>query len=76
MRSDKPPDNFELPRASQVILSVFDLLGRELAVLVNERKAPGSYSVTFDGSHLSSGVYFYRIVAGSFTETKRLLLIR
>jgi photosystem II stability/assembly factor-like uncharacterized protein len=67
---------YELPRASEVALSVYDMLGRQVSVLVNERKAPGSYSVTFDGSYLSSGVYFYRIVAGSFTETKRLLLIR
>jgi hypothetical protein len=68
--------SFQLPEVSDVRLVVYDILGREVVTLVNERKAPGSYSVTFDGSYLSSGVYFYRIVAGSFTETKRLLLIR
>jgi len=68
--------SYQLPVGSNVRLVIFDILGREVATLVNERKAPGSYSVKFDGSHLASGVYFYRIVAGSFAETKRLLLIR
>jgi hypothetical protein len=57
-------------------LVVYDLLGREVAVLVNEKKEAGVYEVRLDGSHLASGVYLYRIVAGSFTETKRLVLIR
>jgi hypothetical protein len=45
-------------------------------VLVNERKAPGRYEVKFDGSRLSSGVYFYRLQAGNYVETKRLLLLK
>ena len=57
-------------------LSVFDILGREVAVLVNEKKAPGSYEVKFDGSNLASGVYLYRLKAGSFVETRRLCLIK
>jgi hypothetical protein len=59
-----------------VTLKVYDVLGREVATLVNERKTPGSYSVRFDASGLASGVYFYRLQAGSFAETKKLLLLR
>jgi len=57
-------------------LSVYDILGREVSVLVNERKNAGSYEVKFDAAGLSSGVYFYRIQAGEFTQTKRLLLLK
>jgi hypothetical protein len=66
----------QLPVASNVKLVVYDVLGREVAVLVNERRAAGSYRDTFDGSGLASGVYFYRLQAGSFVDTKKLLLIR
>ncbi len=69
--------------AGNVRLVVYDLLGREVAVLVNERKAAGSYEVRFDGSGLTSGVYIYRLTvdlpagqAGSFVGTKRMLLIK
>jgi hypothetical protein len=61
---------------SGVSLVVYDVLGREVAVLVNERKAPGTYQVTFDGSGLSSGVYFYRLEAGDFVQTKKLVLLK
>jgi hypothetical protein len=67
---------YELPRASQVTLSVFDILGREVSVLVNERKNAGSHEVKFDGSALASGVYFYRIHAGDYVATKKLLLMK
>jgi hypothetical protein len=53
--------SYQLPVVSSVRLAVYDLLGREVAVLVNERKAPGSYEVKFDGAGLASGVYFYRL---------------
>jgi hypothetical protein len=68
--------SYELPVASNVRISVFDMLGRMVAELVNERKTPGRYQVRFDGSGLASGVYLYRIQAGSFVQTKRLLLLR
>ena len=61
---------------SWVRLVVYDLLGREVAVLVDGKKQPGSYEVQFDGSGLSSGVYFYRLQAGDFVQTRRLLLLK
>ncbi len=57
-------------------LRVYDILGREVAVLVNERKPPGVYTVTFDGSRLASGVYFYTLTSGEFRETKRFTLLK
>jgi hypothetical protein len=68
--------NYELPRSSIVKLTVYDLLGGEVAVLVNERRAAGVHAVTFDGGGLSSGVYFYRLAAGDFVSTRKLLLIK
>jgi hypothetical protein len=67
---------YELPKSSEVRLSVFDVLGREVTVLVDERTDAGVHEVKFDGSNLSSGVYFYRLQAGDFTQTKRLLLLK
>jgi hypothetical protein len=69
-------ERVEGPASSKVRLAVYDLLGRKVAVLVDEVKAPGSYEVRFDASALASGVYFYRMEAGSFVETKKLLLVR
>ena len=60
----------------RVLLTVYDVLGNEVATLVNENKAPGNYEVNFDGSNLSSGVYFYKMTAGSFTVVKKLNLIK
>ncbi|MBX2992069.1 MAG: T9SS type A sorting domain-containing protein [Bacteroidetes bacterium] len=67
---------YQMPEVRHVTLKVFDVLGREVATLVNEVKPPGEYSVQFDGSNLSSGVYFYRLQTESFEETKKLLLAR
>jgi hypothetical protein len=61
---------------SDVSLVVYDVLGRQVATLVNEVKAPGTYEVRFDGSGLTSGAYFYRLTAGSFVETKKLILMK
>jgi hypothetical protein len=58
------------------IVKVYDVLGREVATLVNEVKEPGTYTVKFDGSNLASGVYFYRLLAGTYVETRKLLLLR
>jgi hypothetical protein len=55
---------------------VFDVLGKKVASLVNSKQAAGDYSVLFDASNLSSGVYFYRLQAGSFVQTKKMLFIK
>jgi hypothetical protein len=52
------------------------VLGREVAVLVNERRAPGSYTVNFDASGLAAGVYLYRLKAGSFVQTRKMALVQ
>lgn len=57
-------------------LRVYDVLGREVRTLVNENLQAGSYETTFDGSGLASGVYFYRLQAGEFVSTKKLLLLK
>jgi hypothetical protein len=67
---------YELPRASNVSLRVFDILGRTASVLVNEKKEAGIHEAKFDGSNLASGVYFYRLQAGDFVAAKRLLLLK
>ncbi|MDX1700338.1 MAG: T9SS type A sorting domain-containing protein, partial [Melioribacteraceae bacterium] len=59
-----------------VNLKVYDILGREIATLVNEKQNPGNYEVTFDGNGITSGVYFYRLTAGDFIETKKMILIK
>lgn len=58
------------------VLKVYDVLGREVATLVNEVKGPGSYEVTWDATGVASGVYFYRLEAGNFVQTKKLVLLR
>jgi hypothetical protein len=67
---------FSLPEKSQVKISVYNLLGIKVAQLLNEVKDAGTHSVSFDGSNLSSGVYFYKIEAGTFTSTKKLTLLK
>ncbi len=61
---------------SEVRMVIFDMLGRNVAELVNARQLPGTYAVKFDGSRLSSGVYFYRLTVGSYSTTKAMLLER
>lgn len=68
--------SYELSEASDVRLVVVDLLGRKVASLVNERKPAGRYTAIFNASNLSSGTYIYRIEAGNFTQTRKLMLIK
>ena len=68
--------NFDIPKQGLVSLRIYDVLGREVRTLVNEFKAPGSYSVDFNGADLSSGVYFYRLESNGFTDIKKMLLIK
>jgi hypothetical protein len=67
---------YRIPEFAQVKLQVLDLLGREVAVPVNEPRSAGTYVVRFDAGRLASGVYLYRLTAGSFTQTKTMILIR
>jgi len=67
---------YHISELSFVTLKIYDVLGREIATLVNEEKPTGNYEVEFDGSKLSSGIYFYRLQAGSFVETKKMVLIK
>jgi hypothetical protein len=67
---------FNIPKLSQVKLVVYDVIGREVTTLVNELKQPGSYEAVFNGDNLASGVYFYRLEAGDFTDVKKMVLIK
>jgi hypothetical protein len=68
--------SYQLPAQSHVILKVFDVLGREVAMLVNGVEAPGYKSVQWNAHAVSSGVYYYRLQAGEFTQTKKLILLK
>jgi len=59
-----------------VRLIVYDMLGREVSTLVNEKKGAGSHTVRFDAGRLASGVYFYRLEANGFVQTKKMTLLR
>jgi hypothetical protein len=65
-----------IPQKCFVSITVYDILGKEVSKLVNEEKLSGSYEVQFNGSKLSSGVYFYRLHAGNFFKTKKLMLLK
>jgi len=67
---------FQLPAVSEVQVKVYDVMGREVQTLVNERLQPGTYSTQWNASAYSSGVYFYRMTTDGFSETKRMLLIK
>jgi hypothetical protein len=67
---------FALPHAGHVALRVYDLLGREETTLVDEEMPAGTFTVTWDATRSSSGMYFYRIVAGAFADTKRMMLLK
>ncbi len=67
---------YQIVNQGMVTLKVYDLLGREVKVLVNEIKSPGNHSVTFDASSLSSGVYFYKMTAGDFSDVRRMVLVK
>jgi len=67
---------YTIPQMSFVSLKIYDSLGCEVSTLVDERKPAGNYSINFDGSNLSSGIYYYRLKAGLHSETKKLLLLK
>jgi hypothetical protein len=68
--------NFDIAKSGNVSMSVFDITGKLITTLVNERLQPGSYEAKFDGSSYSSGIYFYRLTTESYTDTKKMILIK
>jgi hypothetical protein len=67
---------YQIPQKNHVTLKVFDVLGRDVAILVNDQKPAGTYTIQFDGSNYTSGVYFYRLQAGAYVNTKKFLLLK
>ena len=67
---------FQLPRESKVIIKIYDILGAEVMELINEKKEAGVYEVVFDGKNLTSGTYIYRIISDSFSEVRKMVLLK
>jgi len=67
---------YDIPKITDVSLIVYDVIGREVARLVDEMKPPGHYEIVWDGSRLASGVYFYRLQTNNFIAVKKMLLVR
>jgi len=68
--------HYQIPNTVHVTLTVYDLLGREVTTLVNEEREAGYYAAQFDASALAGGLYFYRLEAGEFTQSRKLILLR
>jgi hypothetical protein len=67
---------YEIPERSFVTIKVYDVLGKEIAILVDEEKPNGNYEVEFNGNGLASGIYYYGITAGNFSQTKKMILLK
>jgi len=67
---------YSIPKTSNVLIKVFDVLGNEITILINEEKPVGTYELNWNAANLPSGVYFYRLQAGSFVETKKMILLK
>jgi len=68
--------NYSVPTSSFINLKVYDILGNDVAVLVNEEKPAGNYEINFDASRLTGGVYFYQLTSNSFVDTKKMILLK
>ena len=68
--------NYQIPKTMFVTLKVYDILGREVAILVNQYRQAGKYETKFNAEHLPGGVYFYQLIAGDYTNTKRMILLK
>jgi len=67
---------YEIPKESYITLKVYDILGREVTTLVNEQQRAGYYEIDWNAVNNSSGVYFYKIQAGDYVDTKKMILLR
>lgn len=68
--------SYNLAEGNFITLKIYNELGKEVSTLVNERQNAGSYSISFDGSNLPSGLYYYKLESGGFVDTKKMLLIK
>jgi hypothetical protein len=68
--------NFALPKSGLVTLKIYDILGKEVALLLNETRNAGTYSFEFNASNLSSGIYFYKLESNGFTDIKKMMLVK
>ena len=68
--------NYSIPKTSFVSLKVYNVLGKEVAVLINEVKPAGNYNAEFNSGKIASGIYFYRIIAGQFSSTRKMILLK
>ncbi len=68
--------NFGIKESGNVLVKVYDVLGNEVATLLNKEMIAGNYSLTFNAGNLTSGVYFYKIITGNFSDVKKMLLIK
>jgi len=67
---------YQIPKTSQVDLSIYNLLGQKVATLVTEKLTPGNYKYTWDASGFASGIYYYKLSTPEFTKTKKLILLQ
>ncbi|MBK6915387.1 MAG: T9SS type A sorting domain-containing protein [Ignavibacteriales bacterium] len=68
--------SYSIPENAFVTLKIYDVLGNEVEVLINEQKESGNYQIDFNASELSSGIYYYTLTAGNFTSTKKMILVK
>jgi len=68
--------NFAIPKQGFVTMKIYDVLGREVRTLVNEVKQAGNYTVDFNAAEFASGVYFYKLTSGDFSDIKRMILVK
>jgi hypothetical protein len=67
--------SYQIPKASHVLLKIYDVLGREISTLINKEQVPGNYKVEIKGQ-ISSGIYFYRLTTGDFSQTKKMMMLK
>ena len=68
--------NYSVPQTSNVVITVFDILGNEIETLINEEKPTGNYEITWYAETLPSGIYFYQMKANNYVETKKMVLMK
>jgi hypothetical protein len=67
---------FSIPKSNNVTLKIYDIVGKEVETLINKEMSPGNYSIDFNATKLSSGIYFYKLTSANFTQTKKMILVK